>query len=53
VFDDYPVWMKDAPRRFSFTFRDAPEVLGREGEFKYFTLAKHLVGQTDFVVPTI
>ena len=34
--DDRPSWMarEEAARRFSFTFRDSPEVRGREEEFK-------------------
>lgn len=46
--DDCPSWMAHNPVRFSFTFRDSPEVLGREDEFKYFKVSKHLVGQDDF-----
>jgi alkylated DNA repair dioxygenase AlkB len=46
--DDCPEWMAHNPVRFSFTFRDSPEVLGREEEFKYFKVAKDLVGQEDF-----
>ena len=51
--DDTPSWMDNLmePCRFSFTFRDAPEVIGREEEFKYFKVAEHLIGQEDFVLP--
>jgi alkylated DNA repair dioxygenase AlkB len=51
LLDDCPVWMKDSPVRLSFTFRDSPEILGREDEFKYFRVTEHLVGQEDFEVP--
>ena len=51
LMDDFPKWMKGSPIRFSFTFRDSPEVLGREEEFKYFRVSEHLVGQNDFKVP--
>ena len=47
LLDDCPAWM-DEPVRFSFTFRDSPEVLGREDEFKYFRVKEHLVGQEQF-----
>ena len=40
--------MKYSPFRFSFTFRDSPEVLGREAEFKYLKVKDDLVGQDDF-----
>lgn len=44
-----PRWMPAAAaRRFSFTFRDSPEVAGREAEFRYFKPAVHLVGQAAF-----
>ena len=49
--DDCPDFMKDDPCRLSFTFRDSPEVIGREEEFKYFKIAEDLVGQDDFKVP--
>ena len=49
--NDCPAWMKDQSVRFSFTFRDSPEVLGREHEFKYFRVSEHLVGQETFHVP--
>lgn len=49
--DDCPDWMKDSPCRFSFTFRDSPEVLGREHEFKFFRVQEHLVGQETFEKP--
>jgi alkylated DNA repair dioxygenase AlkB len=52
LLDDCPVWMKYSPTRLSFTFRDSPEVLGREHEFKYFKVTEHLVGQDDFEVPS-
>ena len=47
---DCPKWMTKSanPVRFSFTFRDSPEVLGREEEFKYFRVDEHLVGQRTF-----
>ena len=52
MLDDCPAWMDDdSPCRFSFTFRDSPEVIGREQEFKYFKVKEHLVGQDDFQVP--
>ena len=51
MLDDCPEWMKDSPFRLSFTFRDSPEVLGREEEFKYFKVKDDLVGQDDFQVP--
>jgi alkylated DNA repair dioxygenase AlkB len=51
--DDCPEWMADSPVRFSFTFRDAPEVLGREHEFKYFRVQEHLVGQETFEDPDL
>lgn len=50
--EDCPEWMICNPVRFSFTFRDSPEVLGREEEFRYFQVDKHLVGQGSFEVPT-
>ena len=48
--DDRPSWMprRDEAKRFSFTFRDSPEVRGREEEFKYFKPDVHLVGQESF-----
>lgn len=49
---DCPAWMAEDPCRFSFTFRDSPEVLGREDEFKYFRVQEHLVGQDEFDVGT-
>jgi len=49
--EDCPAWMQDSPVRFSLTFRDSPEVLGREHEFKYFKVKEHLVGQDQFEVP--
>jgi alkylated DNA repair dioxygenase AlkB len=45
---DCPEWMAAAPCRLSFTYRDSPEVLGREAEFKYFKVDEHLVGQDQF-----
>lgn len=52
MLDDCPVWiMEDDPYRLSFTFRDSPEVMGREHEFKYFKISEDLVGQDDFEVP--
>jgi alkylated DNA repair dioxygenase AlkB len=51
LLDQIPSWMPaESPLRFSFTFRDAPEVIGREHEFKYFKISENLVGQDDFVV---
>lgn len=47
ILDDSPEWM-EVPCRFSFTFRDSPEVLGREDEFRYFKVKDHLVGQDNF-----
>mmetsp|Transcript_33474 Transcript_33474/g.50497 ORF Transcript_33474/g.50497 Transcript_33474/m.50497 type:complete len:143 (+) Transcript_33474:3-431(+) len=52
LLDEVPSWMKDSPLRLSITFRDSPEVLGREEEFKYFRVKDHLVGQDDFEVPS-
>ena len=49
---DSPEWMKDDPCRFSFTFRDSPEVIGREEEFKHFRVKEHLVGQEQFAGAT-
>lgn len=51
LLNEVPSWMKDSPVRLSFTYRDSPEVLGREEEFKYFRVKDHLVGQDDFEVP--
>lgn len=51
LLDQCPQWMAQSPKRFSFTFRDSPEVLGREHEFKYFKVNEHLVGQEDFTLP--
>ena len=50
LLDDCPGWMENSCR-FSFTFRDSPEVIGREHEFKYFRVREHLVGQENFQVP--
>lgn len=51
LLDEIPSWMAaELPLRFSFTFRDAPEIIGRESEFKYFKISENLVGQDDFVV---
>jgi alkylated DNA repair dioxygenase AlkB len=54
LLDQIPSWMAaDSAIRFSFTFRDAPEVIGREHEFKHFKISENLVGQDDFdVFPT-
>ena len=48
--DDCPIWMKEkyTPVRFSFTFRDSPNIIGREHEFKYFNVEKDLVGQDEY-----
>eukprot|EP01043_Picozoa_sp_COSAG02_P009867 COSAG02_NODE_340_length_24179_cov_6.401644_8_plen_268_part_00 len=45
--ENRPAWMTEENDacRFSFTFRDSPEVCGREQEFKYFRPSDHLVGQ--------
>jgi len=51
ILEERPIWMTDLPLRFSFTFRDSPEVLGREHEFKYFKVKENLVGQDSFEVP--
>jgi len=51
---DCPNWMKMTtltPYRLSFTFRDSPEVCGREKEFKYFRVKENLVGQDEFQLP--
>ena len=43
-----PPWMETFepdPMRFSFTFRDAPEVCGREKEFKSFHLSQMMAEQ--------
>ena len=54
LLDQIPSWMSaNSPIRFSFTFRDAPEVIGREHEFKYFKINENLVGQGDFTVPPV
>lgn len=50
LLNDCPDWM-EFPCRFSFTFRDSPEVIGREDEFKYFRVKEHLVGQDTFEAP--
>ncbi|KAL3906802.1 MAG: hypothetical protein SGARI_003838 [Bacillariaceae sp.] len=52
LLEDCPAWMAENPCRFSFTFRDSPEVCGHEEEFKYFKIKNHLVGQDSFKVPT-
>ena len=49
---DCPAWMAADPCRFSFTFRDSPEVLGREEEFRYFRVKEHLLGQEEFEAGT-
>jgi hypothetical protein len=36
------------PGRFSFTFRDSPEAIGREDEFKYFKPDEHLISQGEW-----
>jgi alkylated DNA repair dioxygenase AlkB len=51
LLEECPDWMKDDPKRFSFTFRDVPEVVGREDEFKFFKIKEHLVGQDSFEKP--
>lgn len=51
MLNDCPSWLP-MPCRFSFTFRDSPEVIGREHEFKYFKVKEHLVGQETFKLPT-
>lgn len=48
LLDEYPIWMAENPVRFSFTYRDSPEVLGKESGFKYFRVKEHLVGQEEF-----
>lgn len=48
MLDECPAWMADNPVRVSFTYRDSPNVLGREHEFKYFKIDEHLVGQESF-----
>jgi len=50
MLDDCPEWM-ETPCRFSFTYRDSPEVLGREEEFRYFKVSKDLIGQDSFKLP--
>merc|ERR1712238_29723 len=54
--NDCPDWMKKnmtrtRPYRLSFTFRDSPEVCGREEEFKYFSVKENLIGQDEFQLP--
>jgi len=44
MLDDCPEWM-EIPCRFSFTYRDSPEALGREEEFRNFNIDKYLIGQ--------
>mmetsp|Transcript_16672 Transcript_16672/g.18371 ORF Transcript_16672/g.18371 Transcript_16672/m.18371 type:complete len:287 (+) Transcript_16672:180-1040(+) len=54
--NDCPDWMKKKmtatkPYRLSFTFRDSPEVCGREKEFKHFRVKENLIGQDEFQPP--
>ncbi len=51
MMDTCPEWM-ETPCRFSFTFRNAPEIIGREHEFKFFKCSEHLVDQDKFKQPT-
>lgn len=51
MLDDCPAWMAHNPVRYSFTFRDAPEAIGREEEFRHFKIEEDLVGQDDFTAP--
>ena len=53
ILDDCPNWMAKSPFRLSFTFRDSPEVIGREEEFKYFRIKDDLVGQGKFECPAL
>ena len=51
LLDTTPPWMdgfEPGPLRFSFTFRDAPEVLGREEEFRFFKFSADMKEQDDF-----
>jgi len=45
LLDDLPESWPYGPGRLSFTFRDAPEAIGREEEFKYFKPSEHLISQ--------
>jgi hypothetical protein len=46
--DEAPIWMGDSTVRLCFTFRDAPEILGRKDGFQYFRVKEDLVGQEEF-----
>jgi len=51
LLDNIPPWMRTfepGPVRFSITFRDAPEVRGREEEFKYFKFSASMKEQEAF-----
>jgi len=48
LLDELPESWPYGPGRFSFTFRDAPEVVGREEEFKYFKPSENLISQEDW-----
>jgi len=48
ILDRLPESWPYPPGRFSFTFRDAPEAVGREEYFKYFKPSEHLVAQKDW-----
>lgn len=50
LLDQTPAWMEhfEVPLRFSFTFRDAPEVLGREEEFRYFKFSATMKEQDEW-----
>jgi alkylated DNA repair dioxygenase AlkB len=48
LLDDLPQSWPLGPGRFSFTFRDAPEIVGREDEFKYFKPSKNLISQDEW-----
>lgn len=47
MLDDCPEWMK-IPCRFSFTYRDSPEVIGHEEEFRQFNIDRYLIGEEKF-----
>lgn len=48
LLDDLPKSWPYGKGRFSFTFRDAPEAVGREEEFKYFKPSEHLISQEEW-----
>jgi hypothetical protein len=48
LLNELPESWPHSPGRFSFTFRDAPEAVGREEEFKYFKPSKNLISQDEW-----